>query len=397
MIYIGNNEYPIYLGDSEIPAIYCGEELIYPVNLGTLTGITIEDLVWKTDVPASGGTATEENCTYRVVGHYDSGKSRTVTNDAVVTGSLVVSATTAETREMVGVLQLTATYEGFTAIGSVNVYQAAAAPDYASMYLTFRITSPGKIIWRSRNNNYTNVSIQYSFDSGTSWSSITSKTSSTNGFDVSAGDVIMFKGNNTTYTKVVSSTNCYNGFTGTTAGVTIEGNIMSLLYGDNFIGQTTLPTSYTLSFLFFGMSGLTDASNCILPATTLTPYCYRNLFNDNNNFNGAPKLPATTLAEGCYTNMFMNCNALEVAPDLPAKTLVKQCYDGMLYMQNNHKNLRYIKCLATDKSASNCLRNFHHSSYISSTGTFVKYPGVSWTTGGTEGIPTGWTVLESTE
>ena len=128
MIYIGNNEYPIYLGGSEIPAIYCGEELIYPVNLGTLTGITIEDLVWKTDVPASGGTATEENCTYRVVGHYDSGKSRTVTKDATVTGSLVVPATTAETREMVGVLQLTATYEGFTATGSVDVYQSSVGP-----------------------------------------------------------------------------------------------------------------------------------------------------------------------------------------------------------------------------------------------------------------------------
>ena len=128
MIYIGNNEYPIYLGDSEIPTIYCGEELIYPVNLGTLTGITMEDLAWVEDVPASGGTATEENCSYKVVAHYDSDKSRSVTNKATVTGSLVVSATTAETREMVGVLQLTATYEGFTATGSIDVYQDSVGP-----------------------------------------------------------------------------------------------------------------------------------------------------------------------------------------------------------------------------------------------------------------------------
>ena len=123
MIYTGNNEYPIYLGNSEIPAIYCGEELIYPVNLGTLTGITIENLTWVTDVPYSGGTATKDNCSYKVLAHYDSGKSKTVTTKATVTGSLVVPATTAETREMVGVLQLTATYEGFTATGSVDAYQ----------------------------------------------------------------------------------------------------------------------------------------------------------------------------------------------------------------------------------------------------------------------------------
>ena len=123
MIFIGNNEYPIYLGNAEIPAIYAGDELIYPVNLGTLTGITMEDLTWVTDVPYEGGTADKDNCSYKVVAYYDSGKSRTVTSKATVTGSLAVPATTAETREMVGVLQLTATYEGFTATGSVDVYQ----------------------------------------------------------------------------------------------------------------------------------------------------------------------------------------------------------------------------------------------------------------------------------
>lgn len=129
MIYVGDNDIAgIYLGDSEIPAIYCGEELIYPVNLGTLTGITLEDLVWVTDIPASGGTATKDNCSYKVVAYYDSGKSRTVTKDATVTGSLEVSATTAETREMVGTLELTATFEGFTSSGSVEAYQVSVSP-----------------------------------------------------------------------------------------------------------------------------------------------------------------------------------------------------------------------------------------------------------------------------
>lgn len=122
-IFVGDQGISIMLGNDEIPAIYCGDELLYPISLGTLTGITIENLTWVTDVPYSGGTATKDNCSYKVLAHYDSGKSKTVTSKATVTGSLVVPATTAETREMVGVLQLTATYEGFTAIGSVDAYQ----------------------------------------------------------------------------------------------------------------------------------------------------------------------------------------------------------------------------------------------------------------------------------
>lgn len=125
MIYTGNNEYPIYLGNAEIPAIYAGDELIYPVNLGTLTGITLENITWVTDVPFSGGTADKDNCSYKVVAYYDSGKSRTVTSKATVTGDLAVSATTAETREAVGTLELTATYSGFTASGTVTAYQEA--------------------------------------------------------------------------------------------------------------------------------------------------------------------------------------------------------------------------------------------------------------------------------
>jgi len=124
-IFVGGEGITIMLGGDEIPAIYCGEELLYPISIGTLTGITLENITWVTDVPSSGGTATEENCSYKVVGHYDSGKSRTVTSKATVTGSLVVPATTAETREAVGTLELTATYEEFTASGTVTAYQEA--------------------------------------------------------------------------------------------------------------------------------------------------------------------------------------------------------------------------------------------------------------------------------
>jgi len=124
MIYVGENEITnIMIGENEIYGIYAGELQIYPTDFGTVTGITIENLVWVTDIPYSGGTATADNCSFKVYANYDSGKKRNVTTKSTVSGSLVVPATTAETREMVGTLTLTADYEGITNSATVDVYQ----------------------------------------------------------------------------------------------------------------------------------------------------------------------------------------------------------------------------------------------------------------------------------
>lgn len=129
MIYIGNNEISnIYVGTEEIIGIYAGDLQIYPTDFGIVTGISLENLVWATDVPYSGGTADSGNCSFKVYACYDSGKRKNVTYGATISGSLVVPETTASTREMVGTLTLTATYSGFTATGSVDVYQAAYSP-----------------------------------------------------------------------------------------------------------------------------------------------------------------------------------------------------------------------------------------------------------------------------
>ena len=126
MIYIGNNEISnIYVGTNEIYGIYAGDLQIYPTDFGIVTAISLENLVWVKDVPYSGGTADSGNCSFKVYAYYDSGKRRNVTYGATVSGSLVVPETTADTREMVGTLTLTASYSGFTATGSVDAYQKA--------------------------------------------------------------------------------------------------------------------------------------------------------------------------------------------------------------------------------------------------------------------------------
>ena len=141
----------------------------------------------------------------------------------------------------------------------------------------------------------------------------------------------------------------------------LSGNIMSLLFGDNFEDKTDL-TGYDYVFcrLFEFCEGIVDASELQLPATTLAP--------------------------GCYLSMFSYCYSMKKAPTLPAAILVYNCYAQMFY----NSKLNYIKMLATDISARYCLDSWVHA--VSSSGTFVKNANMNDLPTGTSGIPEGWTV-----
>ena len=231
-----------------------------------------------------------------------------------------------------------------------------------------------------------------------------------------------------------------NAFENNTIRFVAYGNIESMEYGDDFIGRTIIINNSEFVSFFHDCTGLTSVENLILPAMTLKERCYEGMFNGcssltsspilpattmaNSCYYGmfnyctslttapvlpattlaqncyasmfwgctslvtAPALPATTLAQNCYTSMFDSCTNLTTAPEFPATTLAPYCYSGMFY---GCTNINYIKCLATDISASGCLNLW--LSGVSPTGTFVKAAGVSWPTGNS-GIPSGWTIIE---
>ena len=198
----------------------------------------------------------------------------------------------------------------------------------------------------------------------------------------------------------------------------VGGNIMSLLFNDDFEGKTDLSeyvavcyemfagqpvvnasdlilpattlSMYCYNFMFAGCAFLTTAPE--LPATTLAPLCYHYMFFMCPSLVTAPALPATTLADGCYTSMFGQCGSLTTAPELPASVLTPSCYNGMFYLC---PHLNYIKMLATDISAEDCLLGWVTD--VASTGTFVKNSTLSEDTigRGDNGIPEGWTVVDA--
>ena len=207
----------------------------------------------------------------------------------------------------------------------------------------------------------------YSINNGSTWNEMN------NSVSLSAGDKIMFKGIPTTCLgSAGSSINITNGDNGMIEGrFNIEGNIMSLIYGDNFVGQTEFP-QYSETVLWY--------------------YVFYGLFARQENLISAGNLilPVTTLVENCYSSMFSECTSLTTAPELPATTLVVGCYESMFY---GCTSLNYIKCLATDISAEFCTDSWMYD--VPASGTFIKAASMNdWTTGNS-GIPSGWTIQDA--
>ena len=409
---------------------------------------------------------------------------------------------------------------GTTTLGSIYLGSTKLWPlgniDYSQEYLTIKSLADNNTITWTFTGSDPIQNVIYWSKNGTSWTSAIASTSNTpvSLATLNKGEKMYLKGENATY---ALSTSEYSHFD-SDYEFNVSGNIMSLIYGDNFIGQITLSSSYNFVSIFKG-SKVVDASNLILPATTLASscyygmfsvctslvaapalpattlasscysnmlsgctsltaapelpattltgtycysymfkgctslttatelpattltadcygymfygctslatapvlpattlenYCYEHMFQNctsltaapalpattlanycyNNMFNGctslatAPVLPATTLKLSCYGSMFYKCTSLATAPELPATTLAKSCYYYMLY---GCTSLIYIKCLATDISASNSHTNW--VSYVAATGTFVKPASMTSWSSGESGIPSGWTVV----
>lgn len=147
---------------------------------------------------------------------------------------------------------------------------------------------------------------------------------------LSNGQWVSFRGMSATqggndYMIIHCNGNCY-----------VYGNVMSLLYKENFATMVDLPYERTFQNLFMGNEYIfhDDGKDLVLPATTLKRYCYYQMFS------------------GC-------------------------------------KNLNYVKCLATDISAEYCTTNWLQG--VAEDGTFVQAEGVNWPTDSYSGIPYGWT------
>ena len=223
-----------------------------------------------------------------------------------------------------------------------------------SNYLSFLALQDGLAV------RFSSSGLNYCIDGGGEWKELAPNTDTPR---INQGQKVSFKGN------LIPATGTSGiGVFSTSGNATcaLQGNIMSLLYGDDFKGQTELTRTYIFYMLFSGCSHLIDASELKLPATTLTSYCYYYLFKDCVNLLKSPKLPALELADHCYQDFFSGCNRLEIFPDLPATNLKVGCYQGMFY---RCYGLKTTPGLPATIAAAECYRSmFRYCSGIEALG-----------------------------
>lgn len=284
------------------------------------------------------------------------------------------------------------------------LWSAAPVPEY--FYVEDISGSDNTLSITKNNDSAPTVEVFYSTDQQ-NWSSMGSTSTTAITATIQANSKLYLKANTD---KWGVSENVFNKIS-TGYNFKVGGNIMSLLYGDNF-GGAVFGSNNTFAFVFlFDGSPIQSAANLILPSNTVD-YCYEHLFS-NSSITTPPVLPATTLASTCYKSMFENCRALTTVPTdlLPATTLAQDCYTAIFLgcrslvqapvlpattLANNCyflmfrycSNLNRIVTYAQDISASNCINGWLNG--VAATGDFYNLGGATYPSGDS-GIPSGWT------
>ena len=276
--------------------------------------------------------------------------------------------------------------------------------DYSNSYFSL-VAETNNVSFAYDTASSNNV-IQYSTDSGTTWSNLTNGNSTPS---VNLGEKVMFKCSGLTV-----NTERGIGRITPSAQASVEGNVMSLVYGDNFAEQTVISNNYQLRKLFSGVTTITSAENMVLPATTVTKqcysqmfqgcanltkspkvigasamtwngdYCFSDMFNGCTNMTTAPELPALNLGTQCYWYMFQGCTSLTTAPELLATTVNTQSYNGMF---SGCTSLNYIKVMASNGFTMN-----EWVEGVASSGTFVKNSTATFSSCSSNTYPCNWTV-----
>lgn len=300
---------------------------------------------------------------------------------AITTGTCTISATiSASTNYNSGLL-------------SYTLSVIPEEPVYKEMYFTTEVLSDGVLKFR----NKTGITVEYRINGG-EWTTYTTTITGAP-INVVSGDVVEWRGNNASYATSHKNSGNFCTFGGTnetdflnsgsTAMFNVYGNIMSLVYGDNFIGQTALTGTYNFAGMFNRCYVVVSAEHLILPAMTLTPSCYRAMFSHAHELTVMPDLPATTLADNCYSYAIEQTKITKTCV-LPAEVVPTSGYYAMFIMCSG---LSEITCLATNTAATTCTANW--VSGVAETGVFCKNPSMTgWTKNSVKGIPCGWTVMD---
>ena len=171
-------------------------------------------------------------------------------------------------------------------------------------YLHFYINEGTATLTPTYDERY--ATLQYSYNK-TDWTTVTNDTS----ISFVPDKIVYFKGVISGYVETgTSGSEAIINFKATGSHIYAGGSIMSLQNGNP--DETTIKYRWEFSNLFRNCKTLVTAP--VLPATTLSNYCYYGMFEGCSSLVKAPELSATKLEVGCYRSMFDHCISFTDAP-----------------------------------------------------------------------------------
>ena len=291
---------------------------------------------------------------------------------------------------------------------------------YPNEYLTIEALDDGYLLCSWTGND--SWSVSYSTNGGKTWTRCTNGNTQpeSSRIPISAGQKILLKGelNNDVNSSAYGETIRIDVIDENADNIdfNVSGNLLSIGYGDDFIGKTKFTNSMFYLARMFAETNVVSAKNLIIPQPSLS-YVYAEMFSSCDKLIEAPKLPHTSLTEGCYEFMFSGCISLPEAPELPAKTLKHACYKDMF---NGCTSLVSAPDLPALTLADRCYYQMFIDCYnlnyvnarfishpydfnsplsawlygVSETGTFIKNGDANWSDYYNKYfIPAGWNVI----
>lgn len=223
--------------------------------------------------------------------------------------------------------------------------------NYEKTYLTFEAIEAASF-------TFTGNDLQYSLDNGNSWTTLSSGSASPL---INAGQTIMWKQTNLTPGSVngigtFSSTGNYKAY----------GNVMSLIYGDNFIGPKSISIANTFKRLFYYDRKLQNCANIILLAYTLSEGCCYSMFEGCANIAESPVLYVNNYSNYCFCRLFYGC-----------------------------ANLRIVKCFTYGTTSSTYFDLWLSDTY--NEGIIVRPNDISTSAYPIDGVPANWKYIPAKE
>ena len=226
-----------------------------------------------------------------------------------------------------------------TTVGDYAIPTGWTLKPYVFDGLTVEAREANSTVSMVNDNSAPTLSLQYSTDGGSNWNTFTVGTTTVTLANV--GDKVCFRGTNT---KLGGSSNSSRNRFSFTGQVALSGNINSLLdqYSYNTLLDLSSGRDRVFQGLFYNNTYLVDASELILPATSIGNNAYYQMFEGCTGLVNPPtELPNTTFGGNSgYDRMFYGCTSLTKSPYIKATSLNSSTCQ---YMFNGCTSLQEIK------------------------------------------------------